>query len=367
MSYNFLLKNNLKNELKGLNNPTTEDIEKEKNDLLTEEMEALEQLKINTGNPKIVNFFLKIENIPANFNTEQFLVEHRKIAIKEVVDNYVKNCINANIVKPLKYSELSGDNFNEVKDLDLLLNLVNNYYDSIYARYTNFDKTKTLPDYNQTELDEMKYKAYKKIQKNTGIEAIQNDFNDQDDISFAEFAENRVNQYISEFNDNVKEKMKEQKINEEPREINVLNLPLEQKHVANLTTKVPLIYGMLKNSYNSRSRAERFFSYFPFVFPTATRERRALTYIETYVKKGCYLPMDKDDLNKLKINATNQVNDNFFKKEIEKVSYVDEKLNEKVNVEVNDGDLLIQNNEVVEPVNSNVNENEKDFKKDLIA
>ena len=54
--------------------------------------------------------------------------------------------------------------------------IVNNYYDSIYARYNNLDENKVLPEYNEQELVKFKYKSYKKIMNSVGSLGIQNEF-----------------------------------------------------------------------------------------------------------------------------------------------------------------------------------------------
>ena len=64
----------------------------------------------------------------------------------------------------------------------------------------------------------------------------------------------------------------------------------------NIRKKIPLMYGTLKDSYESRSSAERFFSYIPFINPNAKKEREAIQRIEKLMSEECRLHIDKDVL-----------------------------------------------------------------------
>ena len=56
-----------------------------------------------------------------------------------------------------------------------------------------------------------------------------------------------------------------------PGDIDINLLNIDKVNKSNIEVKIPLMYDALEKSYNARSTAERFFSYFPFINPTAKK------------------------------------------------------------------------------------------------
>jgi hypothetical protein len=240
------------------------------------------------------------------------------------------------------------DKNGEMKSIDLVFNAVNNYYDSLYARFNNFNTEKVLPKYDEKELTKLKYNSYKKIMNGVGSNGIRSEYKKSNAKSFAEFcAEASVN-YVNKYNNTADKLFKEgieqgdievvnpiddsnvSELNPGDIDINLLNIDKVNK--SNIEVKIPLMYDALEKSYNARSTAERFFSYFPFINPAAKEERRAMYTIRNVMEKVCYNSMDLDELNLKREVALNSEKVEFYKSEVDNLNYVEEE--KKINIEV---------------------------------
>ena len=172
MKYNYYIKNNVRQEIKTLKENGNAITDKNIKDFYTSETDILITLGKTLGNDKIYGGFIKLKDIPEDANVEKVLLENRKKMMATVIDSYTKQCIKEN---KLVLDEKADDNF-KLKSINLIFNAVNNYYDSIYARYNNLDENKVLPEYNEQELVKFKYKSYKKIMNSVGSLGIQNEF-----------------------------------------------------------------------------------------------------------------------------------------------------------------------------------------------
>ena len=107
-------------------------------------------------------------------------------------------------------------------------------------------------------------------------------------------------------------------------DISIDMLKMDNVNKSNIEIKIPLMYDMLEKSYNSRSTAERFFSYFPFINPTAKAERRAMNTIRNVMEEVCYNHMDLDELEIKRDKAVKMNAKKYYKEELEKLNYVEE-------------------------------------------
>jgi hypothetical protein len=140
-----------------------------------------------------------------------------------------------------------------------------------------------------------------------------------------------------------------------PGDIDIDILKMDNVNKSNIEIRIPLMYGMLEKSYNARSTAERFFSYFPFINPTAKAERRAMSTIRNVMEEVCYNHMDLEELELKRDSAFKMDNKKYFKEELEKLNYVDE--GQKVPIEakeviereesVNEIDDLVVNEQLI--------------------
>jgi hypothetical protein len=263
-----------------------------------------------------------------------------------VIDSYTKQCIKEN---KLVIDETIDDNL-KLKSIDLIFNAVNNYYDSIYARYTNLDENKVLPEYNEQELVKFKYKSYKKIMNGVGVSGILNECKKSKAESFASFCAEAAVNYVHKYNLAADKLLKEgieqgeievvnpvedSNVSElNPGDIDIDILKIDNVNKSNIEIKIPLMYGMLEKSYNARSTAERFFSYFPFINPTAKAERRAMSTIRNVMEEVCYNHMDLEELELKRDSAFKMDNKKYFKEELETLNYIEEE--QKVQIEANE-------------------------------
>ena len=376
MAINILGKNSVKKELNeiialGKPNKVTKDTIID--NLKTHEIDITVTLRNMVGEFELIDEFVKLKDIENKANVEKILMENRKNIMEKIVKDYTKKCIDHNVIIP-DYSIDSKD-INGIKVIGQVFNMVNNYYDSLYARYCDLDMNKTLPEYDKKELDTLKYEAYKKIKENTGIEGIQNNFKNSKEKNFAEYCMHTAIHYVLDFNKNVEKAAKKQidsledeygnnvsqfSVSDlEQEDIN--RLRIETQSVMNIRKKIPLMYGTLKDSYESRSSAERFFSYFPFINPNAKKEREAIKRIEKLMNEECRLHIDKDVLNTLNKSAVNEISKNYYQEEINYVKYVaEEKVEVKENIVIDDH-IFNENENIIEPIE------EKEVNKDLIA
>ena len=333
----------------------------------TSETDILVTLGKVLGNDKIYDGFIKLKDIPKDANVEEFLLENRKKMMTTVIDSYTKKCIKEN---KLVLDETIDDNL-KLKSINLIFNAVNNYYDSIYARYTKLDENKVLPEYNEQELVKFKYKSYKKIMNGVGISGILNEAKKSKTESFATFCVEAAVDYVHKYNRAADRLLKEgieqgeievvnhiddSNVSElNPGDIDIDILNIDNVNKSNIKIKIPLMYGMLEKSYNARSNAERFFSYFPFINPTAKAERRAISTIRNLMEEVCYNHMDLEELELKRDSALKMENKKYFKEELEKLNYIEEE--QKVSIEakevieqeesVNEIDDLVVNEKLI--------------------
>ena len=336
MKYNYYIKNNVRQEIKILKENGNAITDKNIKDFYTSETDMLIILGKTLGNDKIYGGFIKLKDIPEDANVEKVLLENRKKMMATVIDSYTKQCIKEN---KLVLDETADDNF-KLKSINLIFNAVNNYYDSIYARYNHLDENKVLPEYNEQELVKFKYKSYKKIMNSVGTLGIQNEFKKSKSESFATFCEEAAIDYVHKYNltadkllkecidqgeIEVVNKVEDSNVSElNPGDIDIDILKIDSDNKSNIEVKIPLMYGMLEKSYNARSTAERFFSYFPFINPTAKAERRAMSTIRNVMEEVCYNHIDLEDLELKRDIAVKMDKKQIYKESLEKLNYVEE-------------------------------------------
>lgn len=357
MEYNFYIKNNVRIELKTLKDSNKDITNKKIEDFYTSETDMLVTLGKVLGNDKIYDGFIKLKDIPKEANVEEVLLENRKKMMTTVIDSYTKKCIKEN---KLVLDETINDNL-KLKSINLIFNAVNNYYDSIYARYTNLDENKVLPEYDEQELINFKYKSYKKIMNGVGVSGILNEYKKSKAESFATFCAEAAVDYVNKYN-LVADRLLKEGIEEgeikvvnpvedsnvselNPGDIDIDILKIDNANKSNVEIKIPLMYGMLEKSYNARSTAERFFSYFPFINPTAKAERRAMATIRNVMEEVCYNHMDLEELEIKRDSAFKMDNKKYFKEELETLNYIEEE--KKVRIEANE---VIEQEETVDEI-----------------
>ena len=367
MKYNYYIKNNVRLELKTLNESVEDITNKNIENFYTSETDMLVTLGKVLGNDKIYDGFIKLKDIPKDANVEEVLLENRKKMMATVIDSYTKQCIKEN---KLVIDETIDDNL-KLKSIDLIFNAVNNYYDSIYARYTNLDENKVLPEYNEQELARFKHKSYKKIMNGVGVLGILNESKKSKSESFATFCAEAAINYVHKYNRAADRLLKEgieqgeieiinpvddSNVSElNPGDIDIDILKMDNVNKSNIEIKIPLMYDMLEKSYNARSTAERFFSYFPFINPTAKAERRAMNTIRNVMEEVCYNHMDLEELELKRDSAVTLNKNKYYKEELEKLNYIEEE--QKVPIEakevidqeesVNEIDDLVVNEQLI--------------------
>lgn len=344
MIYNYFIKNSAIEEMQNLKNNNEEITTDVHNEFDMSEVDIVARLGKMIGNDNIYDDFVKSVDIKGVENVEKVLLDNRKKMMERIIKSYTKQCISQNVMVPEEIIDKNG----EMKSIDLVFNAVNNYYDSLYARFNNFNTEKVLPKYDEQELTKLKYNSYKKIMNGVGSTGIRNEYKKSSAKSFAEFcAEASVN-YVNKYNNTADKLFKEgieqgdfeivnriddsnvSELNPGDIDINILNIDKVNK--SNIEVKIPLMYDALEKSYNARSTAERFFSYFPFINPTAKEERRAMYTIRNVMEKVCYNSMDLDELNLKREVALKSEKVEFYKEEVNNLNYVEEE--KKINIEV---------------------------------
>ena len=343
MEYNYYIKNSAIEEIKILKKNGKAITAKNIENFYMSEVNVIVNLGKVLENDKIYDGFVKLVDIPKGANVEEILLENRKKMMAIIIDSYTKQCIKQN---KLVLDEKPEQNL-KLKSINLIFNAVNNYYDSIYARYTNLDENKVLPEYDEQELVNLKYKSYKKIMNGVGVLGIQNEFKKSKIESFAQFCAEAAVHYVHKYNTAADKLLKEgieqgdievvnhvedSNVSElNPGDISISMLNMDNVNKSNIEIKIPLMYDMLEKSYNSRSAAERFFSYFPFINPTAKAERRAMNTIRNVMEEVCYNHMDLDELEIKRDKAVKMNAKKYYKEELEKLNYVEEE--QKVPIE----------------------------------
>ena len=382
MKVEFLWKNNIKNEIEKLNNLNEKNKSEYGKILSTVELDIIDFIAKMVDDNSLYIQFIKLENIKNKPNVEELLVENRKKMMKTIVKSYTKKCINDNILKPDSTYSMNDN----VKSIDIVFNVVNNYYDSLYARFNNFDQNKKLPEYSDKELNKLHYDTYNKIKNNTGVNSIKTDYKKSKYSSFASYCVDTTLEYVKEFNNKVISNLKKDRgdaddiIDEDLSDFSetaIENVTVDEQNYVKIETKIPgvklnghrnqrlnnnvnfsfqsvsgeTIVAMLKNSYEARSTAERFFSYFPFINPKAKEERIAMTTIEKLMEKTCHVSIDKEGLFSLNEKAIKKEMEKFYDKDLKELNYIEEKENIIIS------DINEPNEEkLIEEINDNVKE-----------
>lgn len=322
----YMKKNYVRNMMVGF---STKDYQSKKNitkKIESEYLDIIEFIKYYSGDANIVDELIQKRDIKNKKNIVEICVENRKKIMEKVIDGYTKKAIMNDITTPANSSTI-----------DAAINIVNNYYDMIYAREFLGQEFKPLPEYPEFELDEFKYKAFNEIKPKVGVEGIQNSFKSSKKKNFANYCLNKTEQYVRGFNLEVGKLNDNSDIEYASVDIDTINVSETAK--SNLQSKVPTFLGLLKESYESRSKAERFFSYFPFINPTAKAERKAINDITRLMVEHCVGKMTKKELNDLAVKALNDRDNKYYEDEIKKLEHVAIKNNSKEKIlvdEVND-------------------------------
>lgn len=201
---------------------------------------------------------------------------------------------------------------------------------------------------------------------------IKNNFKKYGAESFVKFCVDATIKYVDLYNKNVESAIKEQMdiVREpgdsfrvfisdiDPKDVDVDDLTLEEKNISNIKYKVPILYGMLKKSYESRSTAKRFFSYFHFINLTAKEERTAMNTIRKAMEHVCHFSITEDDLYSLSMAAERKENLQYYQTEIKKINIVEEPLKESIFIV---DEEAIDDNNLIEEIE------EKDIEKNLIV
>jgi hypothetical protein len=314
--------------------------------LKTEESNVVGHMMNYFDNPRIFDLFVREEDIPRNAKLVPFLIEKRKAAMEKIINNYVQKNITENLEKP-------------EEELETLITMVDNYYDSFYIRKSEDKDLDSFPAIDDAELTKYSVDAYKKIKEKIGLEGIRNDFAKKKNISFAKYCVDMTHKHVSELNDEVIKICAIQDV-DVPDKI-IYTKGLNKSNVIHLQEKVPGYLFMLQSSYNARSKTERFFSYFPFINPTAKEERRAINKINSLLIDGCRLEFTEEKIRTYTYNAITKSTQYYT----EKLSKLEEKLpatKENIIVNANQDDV-----EIVENVNEIDNQKELDKSNDLLV
>ena len=150
MAINILRKNAVKkelNEIIALGNPNKVTRDTIMDELKSYEIDITVTLRNMVGEFELIDEFVKLKDIENKVNVEKILIENRKNIMEKIVKDYTKKCIDHNVIIP-DYS-IDPKEINGIKVIGQVFNMVNNYYDSLYARYCDLDMNKTLPEYDK--------------------------------------------------------------------------------------------------------------------------------------------------------------------------------------------------------------------------
>ena len=349
MAYNYLIKNNVKTELANINNIDNETLIKIKKDLLKYEESTLRLIGNTVGDINFISEMhnlVSLQNLKEHIDPKKTLINNRKEVIEKAIKLFTKNCIDNNETNLATSTKTKDLNYEDIRSFDHLVNMINNYYDSLYTRFTNANLKESLPEYDANELKATKKKVYTKIKKNTGKDLIENEFKKSGYKTFAGYCYDVVPDLVGKFNDKVVRLADEKYPNKEIKDVKLSTLGLKNSDYADLHKKIPTMLSMLKNSYYNRSKTERFFSYFPFINPRAKEERKAINMIFQACDAGCYAKIDRGELELYKVNELKNLNKNFYANELEKI---DNLVEDKVNIIV-ESEAVVQNENVLNKV-----------------
>ena len=195
------------------------------------------------------------------------------------------------------------------------MNIVNNYYDAFYLKYSKDKDIDSLPAFLESDLLEIKSEALKEIKLNVGIEGIKNNYAKNGEVSFAKYCLENTTNFVKDFNEEVTELYTKINMNVPDKVTQTKKISRENLNAVRNTA--PTYLNMLTESYNSRSKIERFFSYFPFVNKAAKEERNAIAKIEGLLKNTCLLKLSDKELNDFKTLSEKANKENYYQKELD--------------------------------------------------
>lgn len=296
-----------------------------------ESIEIITEIMTGTNLP---DSFLKTRSLKKGENILEACKKARENTMKAVVEEYVKYAKENNLLNPKKFT------------IDAVINLVDNYYDSFYIRNSQDANLEKFPETPEAKRRQIKLNALKEIKSEVGIDKINKEYKKvKKETSFAEFCVNKTTKYVHSFNNEARAYYNYYNV-DIPEKI-VTTSMISQKNMSAVTKEVPTYLNMLNQSYNSRSTAERFFSYFPFINPTAKAERKAINTINFMLKESCLLKLNDVQISEYKESAQNENYKNYYQQEISATERIVEPRS-KENINVIEADIEIKEPDVSE-------------------
>jgi hypothetical protein len=313
--------------------------------LFSGEIDALNDLLDYLDDYTLTDYFIKDKDLKKDTNLIQVCNDKRKQSMEIIANLYTKHAIEHNVLNP-------------TFTLDKALNIVENYYDSFYVRNC---KDKVLDNFfpsKKEDVEKLKINAYKQIKCKVGIEGIKTDFAKEKNVPFTQYCVDKTLNFVKALNNDIKEYYVNHNI-EVPGKVNDVSV-FNQKLVSQIDFTVPTYLNMISDSYNKKSTAEKFFSYFPFINKEAKEERNAIKRIESILKNGCLYRLDDEDITKLREDSRFAINKNYYDEKLglDKVQAKNNVVKQTVivNEVANDKDLV----ETVSKVNETDNIKEKE-------
>ena len=271
------------------------------------------------------DLFLKDREITAATDLKKVCIESKKKTMEIIANKYKEKAIKEEFIFP------------EV-ELHKLINMVENYYDSFYVRNSKDHDIDYLLPTNKMDIDKIKSKVYKEIKSKVGREGIQNDFAKKKNISFPKYCIEKTNKFVKTLNKEIKDYCVRNDV--ELTKKFPYTKDLNKANLAKVRVTVPTYLNLLTESYNSRSKLERFFSYFPFINKEAKEERNAIAKIKDIVKKWCLVQFDDRKIKTYMEETKRDIDKDYYKKRIDKLPVFEEK--ENVIIGEFDNDKVVQ-------------------------
>lgn len=295
--------------------------------LANDEVDGLSKIIDFLDEPSLTDLFPKDQNLTANTNIKELCMENRKKCMEAVAEQFTKVVLKENMAYPKMR-------------LDEIFNVVENYYDSFYVRHSKDKNLDLFLPSRKADLNQIKIKSFKAIQGNVGVEAIEKDFATKKKMSFAKYCIEKSKKHVTSLNNEIRDVCAEIDV-EVPEKFTNLELVSRVK-VSQVTNTVPTYLHMLNKSYQSRSAAERFFSYFPFINKEAKEERNAISRIEGMLKDVSYLKFTNEQVKSSTARCGYDNKLNYYKEGLKHAGYKPEVVKEQIVVnEIINDELII--------------------------
>ena len=270
------------------------------------EEDAIREVIEFLDDPNLVDVFPKDTVLTAKTDLKKLCIDSRKQCMETLTEKFTEVVLKENLTYPkMKFDDI--------------INVVENYFDSFYLRNSKDKDLDYFLPTNKHEINKLKIKSFKEIQGKVGVEAIEKDFSKKKKMSFAKYCVEKSRDHIIKLNNEVVAycAVREQEV---PDKITNPDL-LTRANVAQVKNTVPTYLHMLNKSYQSRSTAERFFSYFPFINQAAKEERNAINKIEGLLKRGSYLKLTDEEIKSAVKKAGSDNKKNYYKEGLKNAGY----------------------------------------------